>query len=348
MRFIIYGAGAIGGTLGSRLHLAGFEVLLIARGAHGDAINAHGLRYHNPESAMTQQIPCVSHPDLITFRPDDAVLLTVKSQDTLQALTDLARVAPSSISVFCAQNGVHNEALALRFFSQVYGMLVLCPGTHLTPGEIINSAANPGGLFDTGCYPKGIDDAAEAMAAALTQAGFSAKADPNVMAIKYAKLLQNLGNPLQLLLSDFDQSREIMRVLTREALNCFAAAGIECTDASTSRVRFSVVRPADVANAPRGGSSTWQSVARGQQHIETPFLNGEICQLGRLFKTPTPGNQICLTLSLQAAAAPKDFQTKSSEDLLQQLRAASPTSAESQHVHRFYRSGRLKLIEAVL
>ncbi|MCO4830886.1 MAG: ketopantoate reductase family protein, partial [Gammaproteobacteria bacterium] len=34
MRMIIYGAGAIGGTLGSRLHLAGFDVLLIARGAH--------------------------------------------------------------------------------------------------------------------------------------------------------------------------------------------------------------------------------------------------------------------------------------------------------------------------
>jgi 2-dehydropantoate 2-reductase len=323
MRIIIYGAGAIGGTLGSRLHFAGFEVLLIARGAHGEAINATGLLYRNPESAMTQQIPCVSHPDAITFRPDDAVLLTVKSQDTLQALTDLARVAPPSIRVFCAQNGVHNEALALRFFSQVYGMLVLCPGTHLTPGEVIHSAANPGGLFDTGCYPRGIDDDAEAMAAALTQAGFSAKADPNIMALKYAKLLQNLGNPLQLLLSDFDQARHIMRVLTNEALSCFAAAGIECTDAAASRARFSVVRPAEVTNAPRGGSSTWQSVARGQQHIETPFLNGEICQLGRLFQTPTPGNQLLLTLSLAVAAAPKDFKTRSSTDLLQQLSAGS-------------------------
>lgn len=321
MRIIIYGAGAIGGTLGSRLHSAGFEVLLIARGAHADAITAKGLRYSNPESEMTQQIPCVKHPDRILFRPDDAVLITVKSQDTLQALTDLARTAPPSIRVFCAQNGVQNEALALRFFSHVYGMLVLCPGTHLTPGEVINSAANPGGLFDTGCYPKGIDDAAKAMAAALTQAGFSAQADPNVMAIKYAKLLQNLGNPLQLLLSDFDRIREIMRVLTKEALSCFEVAGIDCVDAKTSRARFSVVTPGEVANAPKGGSSTWQSVMRGQQHIETPFLNGEICQLGRLFQIPTPANQALLTLTLRVAAAPKAFQTQSSEDLLKVLSA---------------------------
>ena len=271
---------------------------------------------------MTQQIPCVNHPDRITFRPDDAVLLTVKSQDTLQALTDLARVAPSSIRLFCAQNGVHNEALALRFFNHVYGMLVLCPGTHLTPGEVINSAANPGGLFDTGCYPKGIDDAATAMANALTQAGFSATADPNVMAIKYAKLLQNLGNPLQLLLSDVDRIREIMRILTKEALSCFAAANIDCVDAKTSRARFGVVQPGEVANAPRGGSSTWQSVVRGQQQIETPFLNGEICQLGRLFQIPTPANQLLLTLSLEVAAAPNAFQTRSSEALLKALSMA--------------------------
>ena len=322
MRMIIYGAGAIGGTLGSRLHLAGFDVLLIARGAHAAAIRAQGLRYCNPESEMTQPIPCVNHPDRIIFQPDDAVLLTVKSQDTLQALTDLARVAPSSIRVFCAQNGVQNEALALRFFKHVYGMLVLCPGTHLTPGEVINSAANPGGLFDTGCYPQGIDAAAEAMATALTQAGFSAAADPNVMAIKYAKLLQNLGNPLQLLLSDVDRIREIMRVLTKEALSCFAAANIDCVDAKTSRARFGVVQPGAVANAPRGGSSTWQSVARGQQQIETPFLNGEICQLGRLFQIPTPANQLLLTLSLEVAAAPDTFLTRSSEDLLKDLNLA--------------------------
>ena len=34
MRFVVYGAGAIGGVLGGRLHEAGHEVVLIARGAH--------------------------------------------------------------------------------------------------------------------------------------------------------------------------------------------------------------------------------------------------------------------------------------------------------------------------
>ncbi|MYE83629.1 MAG: ketopantoate reductase family protein, partial [Gammaproteobacteria bacterium] len=45
MRFIIYGAGGIGGTIGARLHLTGHDVLLIARGAHLDALRTDGLRF---------------------------------------------------------------------------------------------------------------------------------------------------------------------------------------------------------------------------------------------------------------------------------------------------------------
>jgi len=37
MRYIVIGAGAIGGTIGARLHQSGHEVLLIARGPHYEA-----------------------------------------------------------------------------------------------------------------------------------------------------------------------------------------------------------------------------------------------------------------------------------------------------------------------
>jgi hypothetical protein len=36
VRFVIYGAGTIGGTIGARPHRSGCEVLLVARGAHLD------------------------------------------------------------------------------------------------------------------------------------------------------------------------------------------------------------------------------------------------------------------------------------------------------------------------
>ena len=34
MRYIIYGAGGVGGVVGGKLHMAGHEVVLIARGRH--------------------------------------------------------------------------------------------------------------------------------------------------------------------------------------------------------------------------------------------------------------------------------------------------------------------------
>ena len=44
MKICIYGAGAIGGYLGAKLALAGEQVTLIARGAHLQAMQQHGLR----------------------------------------------------------------------------------------------------------------------------------------------------------------------------------------------------------------------------------------------------------------------------------------------------------------
>jgi ketopantoate reductase len=43
MRFVIFGAGAIGRVVGARLHEGGFEVALIARGPHLDALRRSGL-----------------------------------------------------------------------------------------------------------------------------------------------------------------------------------------------------------------------------------------------------------------------------------------------------------------
>jgi 2-dehydropantoate 2-reductase len=44
MRFVVLGAGAIGGVIGAGLHRAGHEVVLVARGRTLDALRSNGLR----------------------------------------------------------------------------------------------------------------------------------------------------------------------------------------------------------------------------------------------------------------------------------------------------------------
>jgi 2-dehydropantoate 2-reductase len=124
MRYIIYGAGAVGGVIGGRLAQAGFEVVLIARGSHLQAIRRDGLRMIVADGEFRFNLPAVEHPREIDLRPDDVVILTMKTQDTEAALHDLESAGGSDLPIVCCQNGVENERIAARRFAGVYGMVV--------------------------------------------------------------------------------------------------------------------------------------------------------------------------------------------------------------------------------
>ncbi|WP_433242921.1 ketopantoate reductase family protein [Streptosporangium sp. CA-135522] len=81
MRYIVVGAGAVGGTIGGRLFQSGHEVLLVARGAHHDALRRDGLRLVTPDSTETLPVPVTDEP--VRLRGDDVLILAVKSQDRL-------------------------------------------------------------------------------------------------------------------------------------------------------------------------------------------------------------------------------------------------------------------------
>lgn len=305
MRYIIYGAGAIGGVVGGRLFGAGHEVVLICRGRHLDVVRERGLTLQEPEGTRVLPVPAAGHPREIAFRESDVVVLTMKTQDTTAALDDL-EAAAGDVPVVCCQNGVENERMAARRFSMVYPMLVALPATFLQPGIVTGWGAETAGVLDLGCFPAGVDHLAERVAADITSAGFVCRADPRVMRLKYAKLLSNLGNALQAITGTHgseDGARALMRQVRNEALACFAAAGIDAASADEYREQVnSRFRQADVPGAERGGSSTWQSLVKGSSRLETDFLNGEIVLLGRLHGVPTPYNAALRRLSQRLAA----------------------------------------------
>src|ERR1035437_6258090 len=98
-RIIIYGPGAIGGTVGGHLALSGSNVVLIGRGGHIARIQGQGLHLITPTGTHTLKIPAVTTPKQIEFTPNDVVLLCVKSQDTETALRDLQSVT-KNVPVF--------------------------------------------------------------------------------------------------------------------------------------------------------------------------------------------------------------------------------------------------------
>jgi 2-dehydropantoate 2-reductase len=298
MRFVVYGAGAIGGVVGARLHQAGHEVALVARGAHLEAIQTHGLTLTTPAEQVTVRIPAASDPgQLGVGAPDDIVLLAVKSQDTAGALDSLRTAAAGDVPIVCLQNGVENERVCARRFADVYGAVVMMPADHLRPGHVEAYGARASGIIDVGRYPAGVDERCEAICAALSGARIHSEPSSDVMRRKYAKLLRNLGNAVGALFGDAESARaELTERLRDEARAALDAAEIEYHDEVVDDVgaRMKLLDARPIGGRERAGSSSWQSLARGAGTIETDYLNGEIVLLGRLHGVPTPFNEaIC-------------------------------------------------------
>ena len=62
VRYIIYGAGGIGGAIGGRLFKHGRAVVLIARGEHLKRMRADGLRLISPSDSELLDVPVAGHP----------------------------------------------------------------------------------------------------------------------------------------------------------------------------------------------------------------------------------------------------------------------------------------------
>ncbi|MFD7645179.1 ketopantoate reductase family protein [Kitasatospora sp. NPDC059795] len=300
MRYLFLGAGAVGGTIGGRLHQSGHDVVLVARGPHLAALRKDGLHLTTPDGAHRLPVPAIGGPEEIELRPDDVLVLAVKTQHSAELIDQWAPrpvegggTAGERLPLVCAQNGVENERLALRRFARVYGMCVWLPSAHLEPGRVSAAGAPRTGMLHLGRFPHGTDDLAERISADLTASFFDAPVTDRVMDWKYGKLLSNLPNALEAVAGPIDGELR-MRLWERgqaEGRAVLAAAGIAHPSEEEQRARRGdrmTLMP--LPGVERGGGSSWQSLARGTGDIEADWLNGEIVLLGRLHGVPTPLN----------------------------------------------------------
>jgi 2-dehydropantoate 2-reductase len=299
MRLIIIGAGAVGGTLGARLFQSGHDVVLVARGRHLDAIRSDGLTLHTADGTVTLPVPAVSGPGELDLTEDDVLVCAVKSQDTHDVLDTWAhasvgpagRPAAATLPFVVAQNGVANEVSALRLFARVYPVCVWLPASYLEPGVVHAEGAPFSGFLTVGRLGGPLDDVSAALVGALGASRFVAVEDADVMRWKHGKLLSNLRNGLDAACDRGPRTRELAERLGEEGRAVLTAAGIAfSTPQEEAARRGDAVQVRPAPGTDRGGSSTWQSLARGTGGIEVDYLNGEIGLLGRLHGVATPVN----------------------------------------------------------
>lgn len=136
MRFLIWGAGAIGGTLGAYLARAGHDITFVDIVAeHVAAINRDGLRITGPLAGFTAYAPAFT-PDVLRGEWP-AIILATKAQHTEAATRALAPRLSADGYVLSAQNGL-NELTISRIVgaARTVGAFVNFGADYLEPGVI--------------------------------------------------------------------------------------------------------------------------------------------------------------------------------------------------------------------
>jgi 2-dehydropantoate 2-reductase len=145
VRFVIVGAGAIGGYIGARLARVGADVTLFARGAHLDAMRTEGLRVISPDGDFEVR-PKVSG-DLAAIGQMDVVILGVKAHSLTGLAPSLAPLLGPDTIVVSTQNGI-----PWWYFQRIGGEM---DGWHLDrvdPGGVIATAIDPARVIGSLAY----------------------------------------------------------------------------------------------------------------------------------------------------------------------------------------------------
>ena len=135
-RSLIWGAGAIGGTLGAYLARAGQDVTVVdAVVEHVDAINQNGLRVTGPIDEFAVRVPAFT-PQTLSGMWDEIILAT-KAHHTDAAVRALRPHLTGNGYVVSAQNGLNELAIAVVVGAQrTVGAFVNFGSDYLEPGVI--------------------------------------------------------------------------------------------------------------------------------------------------------------------------------------------------------------------
>jgi 2-dehydropantoate 2-reductase len=133
---LLWGAGAIGGTLGAHLVRAGEDVIFVDRDPdHVAAMERSGLRITGPLAEFTVPARAVL-PDRVEGRFPRA-LLCVKAQDTASAAQALAPHLAEDGYVVSAQNGLNEITIAgILGQARTIGCFVNFGADYISPGVV--------------------------------------------------------------------------------------------------------------------------------------------------------------------------------------------------------------------
>ena len=317
MRWLCFGAGAIGTYIGGSLALAGDEIVFLEQASALGTLRERGLRLdlradnrEHPSSthlvAPESLALCGSLSEALDHGPFDAAIYALKSFDTEAAVDSMRPFAERMPPVVCFSNGVENEAAIADVLGE--GRVVAATVTSAIGrrglGDIVLERLRGIGILSS-------HEISDQLVAAANAARLNARPYANAAAMKWSKMLTNLiANPTSAILNmtaaEVLHHPGIYRLeiqMLRECLAVMRAQGIPVVDLPATPVRalaLAVRLPvwaskpflARAAGSGRGDKmpSFHIDLYAGRGRSEVQYLHGAVARAARKAGIPTPVN----------------------------------------------------------
>lgn len=144
MKILIYGIGGAGGYFGGKMAKAGYEVTMIARGKHLEAIRKNGLEIESINGDF-RIFPKLATDNLKNIPKQDLVILGVKSWQIEEAASFLKPIIGNKTMVLPLQNGADNVGKLLEILPKNNVLAGLCFIVSFieSPGKIKHASFEP-------------------------------------------------------------------------------------------------------------------------------------------------------------------------------------------------------------
>lgn len=314
MKVCIYGAGAIGGFLGTRLGVQGHAISAVARGDTLAALRRDGMRLRMQDAELVTAVR--ASDDAADLGPQDLVVVAVKAPAMPAVARGIAPLVGPATTVLTAMNGV-----PWWFFSGMSGPYAGLPLATLDPDGAL-AAAIPvrhvvGCVVHASCLSPapgvvqhvmgrglivgepagGESPRTAALAADLATAGFEARVSARIQQDIWYKLWGNMTmNPVSAFtgatvdrILDDALANGFCQAVMREAKAVGAAIG--CPIEQTVEDRNAVTRKLGAFR-----TSMLQDVQAGKP-IEIDALLGVVREIAQRAQVPTPNLDALLGLT---------------------------------------------------
>jgi len=314
MKVTIFGAGAIGGFLGTRLAQSGCEVAAVARGATAAALRAHGWRLRTGNNTVAMPARVAEKPS--ELGPQELVVVAVKGPALASVAAAISPLLNRDAIVMTAMNGVPwwffhefgGEYAGMRLTSiDPDGSIAAAIPAHHVVGCVVHASCaspepgltrhNVGNRLIIG-EPRGGDSPrVRTLAATLARAGFDVEVSACIQRDVWYKLWGNMTmNPVSAL-----TGATVDRVLDDSLVNGFCLEVMREAAAIGARIGCPIEQSGEDRNAVTRKlgafkTSMLQDVEAGKP-VEIDVLLSAAREIGQLVGERTPQLDALLGLS---------------------------------------------------